>query len=274
MKKSGKIKKNSNSKNSKNNPKTPIKKETSLLKFQTEEDYMNYVGQQNKMTNNIIEYFDEPYDFLMGNSDNIITKSTYTKIEYENGMPVNEEIYQSHSAKHKDKNGHKITEKHEKYKNKETGEEKISTQRLLDGKGTKNIKKRNVKSGTKEEHNILKGLKENDIKTFNKNYEDYKEKVGFEKLTKDTLIGNKRNRSKILAIGDGKDNIRKKSFSTKEENSKSKNKGKSKEKIKKKSKSQEKNKVKNNDGKKSKNYDKSRKTSSKNSKNKKDNKKK
>ena len=176
---------------------------------------MNYVGLDNKMKNNIMEYFDEPYDFLMGDSNNIITKSTYTKIEYENGMPINEEVYKSQSAKHKDKNGYKITEKHENYKNEITGKEKISYQRFLDGKGTKEIKKRNLKSGTKEEHNILKGLKENELKNFNKSYEDYKIKVGFGKIIKDSyknLLGNKRNRNeiKVLAIGDGKENEKKK----------------------------------------------------------------
>ena len=214
MKKSGKSKNYSNTKNS---PKTKIhhKKYKSIQNFTSEEDYMNYVGLHNKMKNNIIEYFDEPYDFLMGDSNNIITKSTYTKIEYENGMPINEEVYKSQSAKHKDKNGHKITEKHENYKNEITGEEKISYQRFLDGKGTKEIKKRNLKSGKKEEHNILKGLKENELKNFNKSYEDYKIKVGFDKIIKDSyknLLGNKRNRNeiKVLAIGDGKENEKKK----------------------------------------------------------------
>ena len=246
MKKSGKTNSSPNLKNPKK-PKIHHKKHTSIQNFTSEEDYMNYVGLHNKMKNDIIEYFDEPYDYLMGDSNNIITKSTYTKIEYENGMPINEEVYQSQSAKHKDKNGHKITEKHENYKNQLTGEEKISYQRYLDGKGTKEIKKRNLKSGEKEEHNILKGLKENDVKNFNKNYEDFKTKVGFDKLVKDSyLLGNKRNRNeiKVLAIGDGKENERKKSISKKEEEEKTQNKNQSKSKEKNKSKGKEKNKKK------------------------------
>ena len=62
MKKSGKTKNFSNQKNSTKN-KIHHKKETSIQNFTSEEDYMNYVGLHNKMKNDIIEHFDEPYDF-------------------------------------------------------------------------------------------------------------------------------------------------------------------------------------------------------------------
>ena len=170
---------------------------------------MSYVASKNEMKNDINENFDEPFYYLLGNSDNIITKSTYTKIEYENGKPVNEEKYQSECVNHKDKKGHKITEKKEKYKNKKTGIEKVSHQKLLDGKGTKTIKKINVNNGDKEEHNIYKGLKENNVKDFDKKYNKFKEKVKLDDmLQKVKLLGSKRyNNSrgeKVLLIGDGK----------------------------------------------------------------------
>ena len=183
--------------------------------FSSEDEYMNYAGLKNEMKNEIQEKFDDPFAFLMGNSDNIITKSTYTKIEYENGKPINEELYQSESVKHKDKKGHNIAEKKEKYKNKKTGIEKVSHQKLLDGKGTKIIKKINLNNGNREEHNIYKGIKENNVKDFNKKYNRFKEKVKLDDMfQKVKLLGNKRNKDekdrKILLLGDGKEQQRNK----------------------------------------------------------------
>ena len=210
MKKSGKNKKVQKNQSSK---KSTAKKSIDLeesQEFSSENEYMNYVGLKSEMKNDIYENFDEPLYYLMGNSDNIISKSTYTKIEYENGKPVNEEHYQSESVNHKDKKGHKITEKKEKYKNDKTGIEKISHQKLLDGKGTKIIKKINLKSGDKEEHNIYKGIKENNVKDFNKKYNCYKEKVNLDEMfQKVKLLGNKRNNNKKVEkmplLGDGKE---------------------------------------------------------------------
>ena len=211
MKKSGKAKKAKKSENSqkKTRSKKIIENEENP-EFSSEEQYMNYVGTKNEMKSDINENFDVPYYLLMGNQDNIITKSTYTKIEYENGKPVNEEIYQSESVNHKDKKGHNITEKKEKYKNNKTGIEKLSHQKLLDGKGTKIIKKINLNNGDKEEHNIYKGLKENNVKDFNKKYNSYKEKVKLDDMfQKVKLLGSKRKNEKteqkILLIGDGKE---------------------------------------------------------------------
>ena len=199
--------------------------------FSSENEYMNYVGLKNEMKNDIHENFDDPFYYLMGNSDNIITKSTYTKIEYENGQPINEEKYQSESVKHKDKKGHNITEKKEKYKNNITGVEKISHQKLLDGKGTKIIKKINLKNGYQEEHNIYKGIKENNVKDFNKKYNSFKEKVKLDDMfQKVKLLGNKRyndkKEGKLLLIGDGKEpkNITGSKKSSKSENKKNKKK--------------------------------------------------
>jgi len=216
MKKSGKSKQPKKSKPlpKKNIPKkSKPKKELDLSEeepeFSSENEYMNYVGVKNEMKNDIQENFDEPFTYLMGNSDNIITKSTYTKIEYENGKPINEEHYQAESVNHKDKKGHNIAEKKEKYKNEKAGIEKISHQRLMDGKGTKVIKKINLKSGDKEEHNIYKGIKEQNVKDFNKKYNTLKEKVKLDEMFEEVkLLGRKRNleQGKVLLLGDGNEN--------------------------------------------------------------------
>ena len=208
MKKSGKNKKKDS------NQKKKLQKKNSEIEdnseFSSEIEYMNYVGLRNEMKNDIHENFDDSFTYLMGNSDNIITKSTYTKIEYENGKPINEELYQSESVKLKDKKGHNIKEKKEKYKNIKTGIEKVSHQKLLDGKGTKTIKKINLNNGDKEEHNIYKGIKLNNAKYFNKKYNSFKEKVKLDDMfQKVNLLGNKRendkNEGKVLLLGDGRE---------------------------------------------------------------------
>ena len=284
MKKSGKAKQ---SKKSKPLPKKSIpkkskpKKEIDLSEeepeFSSENEYMNYVGVKNEMKNDIQENFDEPFTYLMGNADNIITKSTYTKIEYENGKPINEEHYQAESVNHKDKKGHNIAEKKEKYKNEKAGIEKISHQRLMDGKGTKVIKKINLKSGDKEEHNIYKGIKEKNVKDFNKKYNTLKEKVKLDEMFEEVkLLGRKRNleQGKVLLLGDGNENKEIKEKEEKKDNKENKSK---KEKIEKKVKKEdkkEKEKIKEKKGKKeekkAKNVSKSKsKSKNKNKKNKK-----
>ena len=180
--------------------------------FSSENEYMNFIGARNEMQNNIEENFNEPLTYLMGNSDNIITKSTYTKIEYENGKPINEEVYQSESVNHKDKKGHNIAEKKEKYKNEKAGIEKISHQKLMDGKGTKVIKQINLKSGNKEEHNIYKGIKEKNVSEFNKKYNSLKQKVKLDEMfEKAKLLGQNKNseKGKVLLLGDGNENKQK-----------------------------------------------------------------
>ena len=218
MKKSGKTKSSKKTKplSKKNLSKKRIpKKEMDLSEeepeFSSENEYMNFIGAKDEMRNDIQDNFDEPFSYLMGNSDNIITKSTYTKIEYENGKPINEEHYQAESVNHKDKKGHNIAEKKEKYKNEKEGIEKISHQRLMDGKGTKVIKKINLKSGDKEEHNIYKGIKEQNVKEFNKKYNTIKEKVKLDEMFEEVkLLGRKRNldQGKVLLLGDGNENTK------------------------------------------------------------------
>ena len=282
MKKSGKTKQSKKSKPlpKKNIPKkSKPKKEIDLSEeepeFSSENEYMNYVGVKNEMKNDIQENFDEPFTYLMGNADNIITKSTYTKIEYENGKPINEEHYQAESVNHKDKKGHNIAEKKEKYKNEKAGIEKISHQRLMDGKGTKVIKKINLKSGDKEEHNIYKGIKEKNVKDFNKKYNTLKEKVKLDEMFEEVkLLGRKRNleQGKVLLLGDGNENKEIKEKEEKKDNKENKSKKEKSEKKVKKEDKKEKEKIKEKKGKKeevkTKNVSKS-KSKNKNKKNKK-----
>jgi myosin-crossreactive antigen len=75
-------------------------------------------------------------------------------------------------------NDHNISETREAYKNSDRIM-KSANQRALDKKGARLIQEKNAKTGPSYQHRILKGIKENEIKNFNKEYNDYYQKCGF-----------------------------------------------------------------------------------------------
>ena len=101
--------------------------------------------------------------------------STYNNI---NGEP-HEENYTSQSIKQIN-NEHDISETKELYKN-SNGIQKTAYQRGLDGKTTRFIKEKNIKTGKNNEKKVIKGIEENEIKDFNKEYNNYSKKYGFRK---------------------------------------------------------------------------------------------
>ena len=149
----------------------------------------------------------------------VISKSYCSKVDYRDGQP-HQECYQSQSINQIGQDGHKISEKQEAYKNSRTGIQKAAHQRLLDDKGMKQIRQRNINTGAQEEHNIFKGMQESELDNFNQNYNDYRNKIGFQKNYKflnamnpkrgksQNLIGNGNPRRNMrgqypLALGDG-----------------------------------------------------------------------
>ena len=109
----------------------------------------------------------------------MISKTYVSKVDYSSGQPK-EESYQSQAIKQFGEGGHSISERQEAYKNSMTGIQKAAHQRLLDDRGTKLIKQRNVNTGEQSEHNILKGIQESEVGGFNKEYNDYRDKVHFQ----------------------------------------------------------------------------------------------
>ena len=101
--------------------------------------------------------------------------SSYNNID---GQP-HQECYQSQSIKQMN-NGHNISEAREAYKNSD-GVMKSAYQRGLDEKGARFIKEKNNKTGKHTQHKVLKGIKENEIDGFNKEYDAYSKKCGFKK---------------------------------------------------------------------------------------------
>ena len=114
-----------------------------------------------------------------GGPGTMISKTYMSKMDYSGGQP-REESYQSQSIKQIGEDGHNISERQEAYKNSMTGMQKAAHQRLFDDRGMKLIKERNVNTGEQSQHNILKGLQENEVDTFNQQYNDYREKVHFQ----------------------------------------------------------------------------------------------
>ena len=101
--------------------------------------------------------------------------SSYSNV---NGQP-HQECYQAQSIKQMNE-GHNISEAREAYKNSD-GVMKSAYQRGLDEKGARFIKEKNNKTGKHSQHKVLKGIKENEIDGFNKEYNAYSQKCGFKK---------------------------------------------------------------------------------------------
>ena len=101
--------------------------------------------------------------------------SSYNNI----GGKPHQECYQAQSIKQMNE-GHNISEAREAYKNSD-GVMKSAYQRGLDEKGARFIKEKNTKTGKHGQHKVLKGIKENEIDGFNKEYNAYSKKCGFKK---------------------------------------------------------------------------------------------
>ena len=128
----------------------------------------------------------------------------FPKLPYKKALELCDLLYKANNGLLKHFNSEINTDKNEK-----TGEEKISHQKLMDGKGTKVIKKMNLNSGDKEEHSIYQGIKEENMNDFNKKYNKFKEKVKLDEMfEKVKLLGKKRNleKGKVLLLGDGNEN--------------------------------------------------------------------
>ena len=161
----------------------------------------NQNGLQRAGTNNFQGFFS-----MQGvGPSTVISKSYCSKVDYRDGQP-HQECYQSQSINQIGQDGHKISEKQEAYKNSRTGIQKAAHQRILDDKGMKQIRQRNINTGAQEEHNIFKGMQENELDNFNQHYNDYRNKIGFQKNYKYlNALNHKRGKSQNL-LGNGRRN--------------------------------------------------------------------
>jgi hypothetical protein len=140
---------------------------------------------------------------IKNNKNKKINNGTYfSKVYCSSYNNVNgkeyQEKYQSQKINQVN-NGHNISECKEAYKNSD-GICKSSYQRGLDKKGERLIKEKNEKTGVDNEHKIFKGMKENEINVFNKEYNDYSKKYGFGKSCQylNSLESTKKNSKKLI----------------------------------------------------------------------------
>ena len=127
-----------------------------------------------------------------------VYSSSYNNI---NGQP-HQECYQSSSIEQLN-DGHNISEVREAYKNSD-GVMKSAYQRGLDKRGARFIKEKNTKTGLHNQHKILKGMKENEIDGFNKEYNTYSKKCGFKNNYKALNAFNPYAKTNQRQIADGK----------------------------------------------------------------------
>ena len=184
--------------NNNNNKQQQQNNENDFFHMDINDDFIepldNFVG-FNKMEEKMINNFNKEFNDLLPKKEEIPRKeekeqpkenklnngtvisqvycSSYNNL---NGQP-HQECYQSSSIEQMN-DGHNISEARENYKNSD-GVMKTAYQRGLDKKAAKFIKEKNTKTGTHNQHKVLKGLKENEIDNFNKEYNTYSKKCGF-----------------------------------------------------------------------------------------------
>jgi len=79
------------------------------------------------------------------------------------------------------------------YQNSGTGVQKAAHERLLNDKGHKYVKERNINSGDTMEHQFYKGINEEDLPQFENEYKDYRQKSNFDKNYQMLNAANNRN---------------------------------------------------------------------------------
>ena len=186
-----------------------------------EERKRSRITRRNKPVNDLYEHFEnffkdeeEHFDTQMTQQkpdwSTSYSKSYVSKTKYnQNGEPISTS-YQTQSINQTDKDGHKITETQEAFNDAVNGIQKASHQRLLDGKGHKILKTKNLKTGETNEENLYKGMNQNDLEEFNKNYANYSQKVNFKQnydVLKDMKFPHERNNKNINQIGTGNNNF-------------------------------------------------------------------
>ena len=164
---------NTDTKEEENNKMEEEKEEEINTDIKKEENNKMEEQKEDEINNNKKEKKEEPKNERICYSK--IYCSTYNNI---NGEP-HEENYTSQSIKQIN-NEHNISETKELYKN-SNGIQKTAYQRGLDGKTTRFIKEKNIKTGKNNEKKVIKGIEENEIKDFNKEYNNYSKKFGFRK---------------------------------------------------------------------------------------------
>lgn len=152
-------------------------------------DMNSNVGAMEKFNDNKIPYGD--YDRSSGANINkgmsrpgafpgtVLCKSYISTTKMNKDGKPEKECFQSQSI-NQYHDGHRIQERQEAYKNSYSGVEKAAHQRMLDDRGHKCVRERNRNTGEQNEHNLYKGMQENELEGFNNQFNDMRNKSGFQ----------------------------------------------------------------------------------------------
>ncbi len=135
-----------------------------------------------------------------------ISKSYVSTVKYDGDGKPQKEVYQSQSIRQTDKEGKRIQESQRAYQNSMTGVQKAAHERLMNDRGHKLVKEKNLRSGDEIEHNIFKGINEEDLPQFNNEYVDYRQKSNFERNYEMLNEANNRNNRNYLGNQDNNNN--------------------------------------------------------------------
>lgn len=139
----------------------------------------NNRNQLSSSANNQNDFSSQLMGMRGANPGTFLCKSYVSRVNYKDGKPE-KEVYQSQAINHYGQDGHKIHERQEAYKNEGAGIEKAAKQRMFDDRGHKYIKERNRITGEQNEHNLFKGMDENQLGEFESKFNDYKKQVNFD----------------------------------------------------------------------------------------------
>lgn len=127
--------------------------------------------------------FNRPFNenvsvLLPGKSSMILNKTYIESVNYDDsGKPI-KKIYTSQAINSNDKDGNVFSEINSGYIDEEKGIKKALQQKLLNDKGFKTVKTRDYVNKEEREDRYLRGISENQVDAFFKNYEGYKNRCG------------------------------------------------------------------------------------------------
>ena len=142
------------------------------------------------------------HDFTINsNSPNssCFSRSFVSKSTYDGTGEPKKEVFQQETYSKVDEKGKKIKESKAAYENTYKGIQKAAHEKVIDEKGHRIVKEKNLNTGDDLEEVYYKGINQDDLENFNKEYIEFKDKVKFDKYKKmlvdeeDERRGNKRN---------------------------------------------------------------------------------
>ncbi len=134
-----------------------------------------------------------------------ISKSYVSTVKYDGSGRPHQEVYQSQSIRQTDNTGKRIQETQRAYQNSSTGVQKAAHEKLLNDKGHKFVKEKNANTGDEMEHNIFKGINEEELPQFNNEYNDYRQRSNFDRNYQMLNAANNRNSNRNY-LGAGSSN--------------------------------------------------------------------